>query len=196
MQKHIDIPEPRGGLTFEEFFAFVQTRPDDERWELFDGEKVLQASPTDRHQLIVTNFITLLTSIAWSSSVPWMALPGLGVHDKGNPNSAPLPDILVLPSVVTGRHYRSDPIVTFEVMSPKTKRRDLEWKLDYYTGLSTMQHYVVIAQDEPLVRHFARADGWKQRKLRKAAATLNLEGIGVKLRLGDIYRGTGVFESH
>jgi hypothetical protein len=37
-------------MNAEEFFAFTATRPDDEKWELIDGEPVLNASATRLHQ--------------------------------------------------------------------------------------------------------------------------------------------------
>ena len=33
-----------GPMTVEEFFAFTDTRPDDGKWELIDGEPILNAS--------------------------------------------------------------------------------------------------------------------------------------------------------
>ena len=35
-----------GPMTIEEFYAFTDTRPDEEKWELIDGEPVLNASPS------------------------------------------------------------------------------------------------------------------------------------------------------
>ena len=189
MQERIQPPER---MTFEEFFAFVQTRPEEERWELFDGEKVLQASPTRWHQKIVGNVAFELGVIERQGHSNWDVLPGLVVHDANNPKSAPLPDILVVPRSRENVNYTHDVIAAFEVLSPSTKKRDLTWKLRYYTGLATMQHYVVIAQDELLVRHFARADGWKERKLRKAADVVALTAIGADLPIANIYRGTDI----
>ena len=56
MQERILEPDLQPDLlTFEEFFEFVQTRPDEERWELFDGVKVMQASANNLHQMIASN---------------------------------------------------------------------------------------------------------------------------------------------
>ena len=35
-----------GPMTVEEFYAFTDTRPDEEKWELIDGEPILNASPS------------------------------------------------------------------------------------------------------------------------------------------------------
>ncbi len=178
-------------MTFEEFFEFVQTRPDEERWELFDGVKVMQASANNRHQTIVGNVNTLLTVHSWNMNAPWSVLPGLGVHDEGDPRSAPLPDVIVRPRSLGTEYYCNDAITTFEVLSPKTKSRDLTWKLKHYSNLATMQHYLIVEQDEVLVRHYARDNGWKERKFRKPVDVLRLTALGVDLTLADIYRNTG-----
>jgi hypothetical protein len=33
-------------MTMEEFYAFTDTRPDDEKWELIEGEPVLNTAPS------------------------------------------------------------------------------------------------------------------------------------------------------
>ena len=42
-----------GPMTVEEYFAFTDTRPDNEKWELIDGEPILNASPSRLHQKIL-----------------------------------------------------------------------------------------------------------------------------------------------
>lgn len=37
------------GLTIEEFLAFTRKRPDGERWELIEGQPVLNPSPVTLH---------------------------------------------------------------------------------------------------------------------------------------------------
>ena len=44
-----------GPMTVEDFFAFTDARPDEEKWELIDGEPVLNATPSYVHQRIVGN---------------------------------------------------------------------------------------------------------------------------------------------
>ncbi len=35
-----------GPMTISEFYAFTETRPDEEKWELIEGEPVMNASPS------------------------------------------------------------------------------------------------------------------------------------------------------
>ena len=55
-----------GPMTVEEYFAFTETRPDNEKWELIDGEPILNASPSGLHQRIygILRFFWELSSAA------------------------------------------------------------------------------------------------------------------------------------
>ncbi len=47
-----------------DFMATIRDRPDEERWELLDGEAVLAAPLCERHQLIVMNLAQALSPLA------------------------------------------------------------------------------------------------------------------------------------
>jgi Uma2 family endonuclease len=82
--------------------------------------------------------------------------------------------------------------VTFEVLSPSTASRDLRWKRTAYTGLSTLTHYVVIAQDAVEVVVFSREDGFAEHRLRSLDDSIELRSLGISVKLSEIYRNTGL----
>jgi hypothetical protein len=41
-----------GPMTVEEFYAFTDTRPDEEKWELIEGEPILNAAPSRAEVLV------------------------------------------------------------------------------------------------------------------------------------------------
>jgi len=53
-------------FTFEEFLAFYESRPDEERWELFDGWPEMMNPPELPHQRIVRNLTVLLANAAFA----------------------------------------------------------------------------------------------------------------------------------
>ncbi len=59
-------------MTIEEFLAFTETRPDEERWELIEGVPVLNASPVDYHQIVVTNIATRLMTKKHERKSLWL----------------------------------------------------------------------------------------------------------------------------
>jgi Uma2 family endonuclease len=183
-----------GPMTIEDFYAFTDTRPDEEKWELIDGEPVLNAAPAYVHQQIVGNLLYVLGALRRAKSRTWMAIPGIGIRLSNT--KRPEPDVLIRPrSAPTtepiGRDC-DDVIVAFEVLSPSTRDRDLRWKRSAYAELPSLTHYVVIAQDAVVV--FSRAAGFADRRLRELNESAEFPELDISLSLADIYRDTGLDE--
>ena len=179
-----------GPMKAEDFFAFTDTRPDDEKWELIDGEPVLNASPSYGHQRVVQNLAFTLEAASRQPHHAWEVLPGLGL--RLSDTQVPVPDVLVRPRTLIQGNSCDDVIVAFEVLSPSTTDRDLRWKRRAYAGLRSLTNYVVIAQDKIEVVSFDRATGWQERRFGNAGDLLQLPAIGVSLPLAELYRGTGL----
>jgi Uma2 family endonuclease len=182
-----------GPMTVEEFYAFTDTRPDEEKWELIAGEPILNAAPSPTHQWIVWNVVFYLTSREREINAPWAVLPGLGV--RVSVKNRPQPDILVIPSEhrrPDGRRDRSDVIVAFEVLSPSTEGRDLSWKRKAYTSLSSLTHYIAISQDAVDVVVFARDEDFIQKRIQSLDKVIELRSLGISLPVAEIYRDTGL----
>jgi Uma2 family endonuclease len=182
-----------GPMTVKEFYAFTDTRPDDEKWELIEGEPILNAAPSDVHQWIVKNVVLALGNRERELNAPWAVLPGLGVRvsDKDRPE----PDVLVIPSEhrrPDRRRDRSDVIVAFEVLSPSTEGRDLRWKRTAYTSLSSLTHYIAISQDAVDVVVFAREDDFAEKRIRSLDKAIEPRSLGISLPVAEIYRDTGL----
>ncbi len=175
-------------MTAEDFFAFTQTRPDEEKWELIEGEPVMSPSASFPHQIIVRNLIFAL--MQRERGVPWIAIPGIGV--EVSKTDIPVPDVLVRPRDTLPSWKCDDMIVAFEILSPSTQDRDLRWKRQAYAKLTSLQHYVVIAQDAIEVAVYDRANGFAERRLGRLDASLDLPALGLSLPLTEIYRDTGL----
>jgi Uma2 family endonuclease len=183
-----------GPMTVEEYFAFTDTRPDNEKWELIDGEPILNASPSNLHQVIAFNLTVLLGTIQRRRPQSWEATPGVGV--RVSDTSLPEPDLFIRPAGAARREPFSretrDVIVAVEILSPSTMDRDLRWKKTAYTGLPSLTHYVVVAQDAVDVVVFARDTGFAERRYRSLSDTIELSALGIALPLSEIYRDTGL----
>jgi Uma2 family endonuclease len=181
-------------MTVEEYFAFTDTRPDNEKWELFDGEPVLNASPSNLHQRILGNLTFIPGSLERVRRQSWEAAPGIGV--RVSDINLPEPDLFVVPAGAARRnHYdreMRDVLVTVEILSPSTMDRDLRWKKSAYTSLPSLTHYVVVAQDAVDVVVFARDANFAERRYRSLAETIEVPALGIALPLAEIYLGTGL----
>jgi Uma2 family endonuclease len=172
-------------MTVEEFYAFTDTRPDNEKWELIEGEPVLNASPSPTHQWIVRNLVIDLGNKERQINAPWAILPGLGV--RVSRTNRPEPDVLIIPRASDpSKRDTSEVIAAFEVLSPSTAERDLRWKRTAYIGLPSL-----IAQDAVDVVIFARDTGFAEHRFR-SVNSLELLALGISLPLSEIYRDTGL----
>jgi Uma2 family endonuclease len=183
-----------GPMTVEEYFAFTDTRPDNEKWELIDGEPISNASPSNLHQRILGNLTFVLGSLERLRSQSWAAMPGIGV--RASDVSLPEPDLFIVPVGVVrsnpyGRETR-DVLATVEILSPSTMDRDLRWKKVAYTSLPSLTHYIVVAQDAVDVVVFARDASFAERRYRSLADTIELPALGIALPLSEIHRDTGL----
>ena len=182
----------RPSMTFEEFQAFVAAQPDGERWELVDGQAIMNAWPTDYHQAIVGNINSYLLNHKNARGSVWLPLTGHGVLVPGVPEErAPAPDILVRPEALTGQSYSRDPIVVFEVLSPSNDKADRAWRYKAYTSVPSIQQYVVVEQNAVRVVVMNRIENWVERVTDDINGSVQLEAIGVMLPMAEIYRWTG-----
>jgi Uma2 family endonuclease len=183
-----------GPMTVEEYFAFTDTRPDNEKWELIDGEPILNASLSTLHQTILWNLAFLLGTLQRQRPQSWESSVGIGV--RVSDTSLPQPDAFIVPAGAAKRdpygRATSEVIVAIEILSPSTAERDLRWKRTAYTSLPSLTHYVVVAQDAVDVVVFARETGFVERRYRSLADTLELPALGISLPLSEIYRDTGL----
>src|SRR5947209_3264522 len=90
-----------GPMTVEEFYAFTDAQPHDGKWELIEGQPILNASPALRHQLIVSNVLFALTMREREAHAAWTVIPGIGALISNT--SRPEPDVMVVPRDVLVR---------------------------------------------------------------------------------------------
>jgi Uma2 family endonuclease len=181
-----------GPMTVEEFYAFTDAYPEDGKWELIDGEPVLNASPSNLHQLIVANVIYELKRQERAQKLDWSVIPGVGALISRT--SRPEPDIMVLPKSAARENERDtdQALIILEVLSPWTRRRDLTWKRLAYTDIPALQHYVVMAQDRIWALMLSRKDGFAEQQFASGGDVLNFTDLGATLPLAEVYRDTGL----
>ena len=177
-------------MTVEDFFEFADGRPDDEKWELIDGCPRMNAAPSPLHQLIVGNVIVYLGQALRALGNPYFVIPGIGV--RVSDNKLPVPDVMVSPLSDFEARDCTDAIAVFEILSPSTRRMDLQWKRTAYPAVAAIQHYVVIAQSSIDISVFDRAGGFAKRRITAREGVLDLPACGLTIPVAEIYRHTGL----
>jgi Uma2 family endonuclease len=82
-----------------------------------------------------------------------------------------------------------NPKVLVEVLSPSTADYDRGGKFTHYRRLPSLQEYVLISQDRPLVEHYVRQgqDEWLLTEVSSLQDALVLPTIDCRLPLSEIY---------
>jgi Uma2 family endonuclease len=181
---------PEQQMTIEEFLAFTDTRPDEERWELIEGVPVLNPSPIDYHQIIVANIVAYLIAHKRRTRAAWLPMLGVGTRVPVSPRSLPQPDVFVKEGAATGRPVTDDALVLFEVLSRSNTRIDQAWRRRVYASVPNCQHYVTVSVKTVEVVAYDRSNNWRRRSLTTLGRALELPALGVTVPLADIYRWT------
>ncbi len=181
---------PDDQLTIEEFLAFTDTRPDEERWELIEGVPVMNPSPVEFHQLVVLNIGSYLMAHQERTGASWQPLLGVGTRVPISPRSLPQPDAFVKEGNATDSAVTDDALVIFEVLSKSNTRADQAWRRKVYASVPNCQHYVTVSLKAVAVDAYDRETGWRKRALTDLGDSLGLPALALSIPLAVIYRGT------
>ena len=181
---------PEQQMTIEEFLAFTDTRPEEERWELIEGVPVLDPSPIDYHQIVVTNISGFLWRFKAERNPPWLALIGTGTRVPASAHSLPQPDVLVKERPPTGSPVSDDALVLFEVLSKSNSKADQAWRRRVYASVPNCQHYVTVSLRTVEIVAYDRSTDWQARALTQLDQALELPALDVAIPVADIYRWT------
>lgn len=181
---------PELQLTIEEFLAFMESRPDGERWELIEGAAVMNPSPTNIHQILVVNIATWLANEKLRSGASWVPILGIGTRVPISANSLPQPDLMVKAELGDESPVSDEAMVLFEVLSRSNTKADQAWRRKVYASVPNCEHYVTVSTKAAEMVIYDRATGWKPRTIVGLAASCELSAIGVSIPLADAYRWT------
>ena len=179
---------PAGTSTYDDYLA----TPDDERYELLEGDLVMVPAPSYTHQRVQSRLSRRLGHF-------------IEEHELGECLNAPLdivlseknivqPDIVYVsrerePSIVQkdGKVHGAPDLVV-EILSPSTAATDRGAKLDLYSNCGVREYWIV----DPVKRTvdvFSRQGGWLT-TIRTFGTDETLESAllrGLKVRLADIF---------
>ena len=178
----------RRKMTADEFYAWVRTRTEG-RYELVDGEPVMMAGATNRHDRVMRNAMRHLGNHLdrypcqpFSNGI-YIVIPA------GNRRQA---DVGVDCGTPDDMSMDADmPTMVLEVLSPTTRQFDRFEKVEEYKTVPTLQHIVLVDPDYPQVRVFNRLPdrSWTSTRLAGLDAELELPRIDFRLPLRALYAG-------
>jgi Uma2 family endonuclease len=179
-----------GTMDVDEFMAFLETRPDNERWDLIEGVAVMMAPPSYAHQRITRNFCELLNDAFSEQRLDMFAYFSASVRNPGLRNFQPEPDVVVVPGVAGYNVYSEKFQLAGEIMSPTNTRREIDLKLRRYREAPDNLYAVVIEPSEFLVEIHAKRESWQPKVLKQPDDIIEMPEFGLRCSVVDIYRGT------
>jgi len=183
-------PSDSGNMDVDEFMAFLESRPAEERWELIEGVAVMMAPASYAHQRIARNFCELLNSAFAAQHLDLFAYFDAGVRTTGIRNFQPQPDVVVVPGVAGYDLYSEHFQLVGEVLSPTNTRREIELKLRRYREAADNLYAAIIEPRELQVDIYARSRGWEPVRLSAPGDKIEMPEFGLSCRVIDLYRGT------
>ena len=185
------VAEP---MSISEFRAWVETRPDEEHWELIAGVPTMMAPATFDHQTIAFNLQRLLHDALAASGRQLRAFQRSGLNLASiAPDYDPEPDVVVVDAGLPGDERYADRFYLAAEVVSKSDQKTVESKRRIYQRHPDCRCVLVIQQKWIEVSaSLLRASGWVEQRLTGADDTLVLSDFGLTCTLADIYRDTSL----
>jgi len=158
--------------------------------EFYDRQIYAMAGASKEHTRIVTStLVSLGAQLRGTTCEPFAQDMRVNINALGDYF---YPDIAVAcePEFTDDKFDTlANPRVIIEVLSPSTAGFDRDEKFKSYQAVPSLTDYILIAQSEPRVEHFARQsdDSWLLRIAKSLDAEIEIASIGCILKLREIY---------
>jgi len=179
--------QPNLRMGKREFLEWVQAH--EGRFELVERRVVMMTGGSRGHAIVMHRLGAALERRLDSDR--WAVL----ISDFGDlgPSTVRYPDVVV---DVAGGSLKdltaTAPVLIAEVISPSSAKDDLGDKAMEYLQLPSLSAYLVLAQDEPKVRIWARGDAGFTRDpqlIQGHDAVIEIAALGIRVPLAEIYAG-------
>ena len=175
-------------LTYTDYCA----TPDDERYELLDGNLMMVPAPNMKHQKVLLTLTLKLGNFTKEHGLGTVCVAPCDVVLSDS--DVVQPDLLFISRarehILTDENVRGAPDLVIEILSPSTADRDLGYKHDLYGRHRVLEYWIVDPIAETIAVH-RQGDGRLE-----AAETLGRGETlrtalldGLKLELDDIFAG-------
>jgi Uma2 family endonuclease len=181
--------QPNIYLSPDEYLALERQAED--KSEYFNGVVYAMSGASLNHNKIVANVIAEL--VQQLRGQPCSALPSDIKVRMPDSRKFFYPDVSVVCGEPQFHDERTDvllnPILIIEVLSESTEAFDRGGKFQAYQRLESLQEYILISQDRPVVEQFTRQSesSWKYTAATGLESSLALPSIECTLRLEAVY---------
>lgn len=178
-----------GTFDVDAYMAFLESRPDKEKWQLVDGvAQRIMTPPLLAHQALAAELAFALNIALRQNRPELLAYCEAGVRLPERRDFQPEPDVLVLPRRAPRGHWSDRFVLVAEILSPSNDRERIDRKVELYAEGPENLHILVISQDAVKIVHRARSSGWRPEELGDEDR-LVLPEFGLDLTVAELYRG-------
>src|SRR5258708_6767789 len=176
-------------LSVAAFRSWVESRPDEEHWELIDGVPIMMAPPTHDHQRIASNLERLLNDAI--ERLPQPRVPPIAAYQRVGVNLGPVvedydpePDVAVVPVATTrDQRYADRFFLVAEVVSQSDEPK-IEGKREVYKRHPDCECVLVIRPDRYEVTVDLRTEEvWARETLSAPDDQMSLPAFGLRCPL-------------
>ncbi len=193
-------------LTMEQFCAFRDERPKEEKWELIEGVPMMMPPPTLLHQTICGNIEAMINARLAVGMPGWRALQEVGIHLPADDRYNPEPDVTVVEAaaiqidqVYAERFYFVAEVLSNsnrpELRAGSDKPIVLATKVDYYKLHEPCRGIMIVRQDQVSAELHTRGTSWTTIQLSQPADRIVFPDIGDIGPLAALYRHTPLWQS-
>ena len=179
-----------GKFSVEEFFALIESRPEEERWQLIDGVAMMMPPPTRVHQQIASNLAFELNTHFRAHLLELSALQEVGLMVPEAELFRPEADVAVFDAMADYESYANKFYLVAEVLSDSNTDRDIAVKRQRYLQHPDNLYFVLVEQKRVRAEVFARAASWQPVVLESLDAMLDIPEWAFRVRLSNLYHGT------
>ena len=161
--------------------------------EFYRGEVFAMAGATFEHTLIKDNIARKAGNQLEDASCVVLTSD---IRVKINPTGLyTYPDVVIVcdKPQFEDNHFDTllNPRIVIEVLSDSTENYDRGKKFSHYRQIASLQEYVLVAQDRPLLERYVRQDdqSWILTVFDDLTQTFEATTIPVRIPLAEIYRG-------
>jgi Uma2 family endonuclease len=179
-----------GKFSVEEFFALIESRPEEERWQLIDGVAMMMPPPTLVHQRIASNLALELNTHFRTNKPTLFALQEVGLIVPEAELFRPQADVAVLDAMADYEAYANKFYLVAEILSDSNTDKDVAVKRQRYLQHPDNLYFILIGQKHVRAEMLARAANWQPAVLEGPDAMIDIPEWSFRVPLADLYRGT------
>ena|SRR5688572_6885336 len=183
------LAQPQQKMTVDEYLAWAEGQPG--RYELYAGTVYAMAPKRAGHAKVKLAVQMALLAAIRRASLPCHVLPD-GMTVRVARDTAHEPDALVYcgQELPNSAIEVPNPLILVEVLSPSTRHIDASAKLAGYFSLDSVQHYLIVDPEKPLVIHHARGENGVIATRIARDGSLRLDPPGLELAMAELYPAT------